>query len=169
VAIVKPMTPEHRICNLVYLTFSLFEYILCYLGTEKSVYIAHIILSIRTYVRLIDFENTKDLYDPVGNWYFLCATKLVGTYANLMIMFNNFELSRFRIFIIVLNILVGGSTILIGIYDLDYLASANVVGFLLQFLMVYAMGVFQIFVHRNITREITESMVGRIEEQSKFE
>jgi hypothetical protein len=133
------------------------------------VYIAHVILSVRNFVRAIDLEGTRLHYDPVGTWYFLMATKLTGSYANLIMMINNFELSRIRMLISVLIIFTGMSCIITGIYDLDYLLKNNVLGILLQYIPVYALGIFQSYVHKNITREICESMIGRIEEQCKFE
>jgi hypothetical protein len=126
-------------------------------------------LTFRVAVRMFDIEGTRHLYDPVGNWYFLNASKLLGGYANLIMMINNFQLSKIRILITALIIILCMSSALIGIYDLDYILSNNVLGFLGQFISVYALGVFQIYTHKNITREIIDSMVGRIEEKSKFE
>jgi hypothetical protein len=142
---------------------------LCYGENEKCIYTAHVLLTIRVFIRMVDLENTRHLYDPIGNWYFLSASKLTGTYANIIMMINNFQLTAIRLLVLILIVFATIVTTLIGIYDLEYVLHMNVLGFVTKFLSIYMLGVFQMYVHKNITIEIIESVIGRIEEQSKFQ
>jgi len=129
VAILNPMTPNHRLCNLVYLFFSVIQFLLCATDNENAIYLAHIMLTVRVYVRMLDIEGTRSFYDPVGNWYFLGASKLTGSYANIIMMINNFELTRWRSMVTLLVVTTCVISILIGIYDIDYVLNTNVLSF----------------------------------------
>lgn len=125
-AIVHPMTWEHKICNIVYLLISLIQYILCYYDTENSVYAAHCILTFRVYLRVYDFEATRHLYDPIGNWYFLCLAKVLESYTNLLILINNFEQSKLRVAMIFAQAQGGFISTVAGIYGLENLNDTKI-------------------------------------------
>lgn len=118
---------------------------------------------------MVDIEDTRHLYEPQANWYFMMATKLVGSYANVIFMTNNFALTPAKALTALLVVIVGLCCIMIGFYDLEYFMNVKVFAFIMKFMSVYFLGLFQMYVHKNITSEIIDSMIGRIEEQSKFE
>jgi GTPase SAR1 family protein len=63
-AILSPMSENHRLCNMVYLAFSILQYGLCCTDNIAAIYLAHVILTIRVSIRLLDFETTRHLYTP---------------------------------------------------------------------------------------------------------
>ena len=141
-AIFNPMTSNHRLCNIVYLVFTLIQFALCATDNECSIYLAHILLTIRVFFRMLDYEGTRDLYDPIGNWYFLCASKLAGSYANIVMMIINFRINKTRLFVILLMVISCVYSIMVGIYGFEYVGGQKVVTFVVKFLSVYALGVF---------------------------
>ena len=91
---------------------------------------------------MLDYEGTRDLYDPIGNWYFLCASKLAGSYANIVMMIINFRINKTRLFVILLMVISCVYSIMVGIYGFEYVGGQKVVTFVVKFLSVYALGVF---------------------------
>lgn len=84
-------------------------------------------------------------------------------------MISNFQIGIFRTLITIFIVFSGLCCIFIGIYELEYFLNQNVAKFILKFISVYALGVVQIYFHKTITKEIIDSMIGKMEEQSKFE
>ena len=142
VAILNPMTENHRLCNIIYLAFSIIQFALCATDNESCIYTAHIFLTVRVFFRMLDYEETRDLYDPIGNWYFLCASKLTGSYANIIMMIINFRISKFRVLAILLIVSTCVYSIMVGVYGFEYVRQQKVISFVVQFLSVYALGVF---------------------------
>ena len=142
VAILEPMTDNHRLLNIIYFAFSIVQFALCATDNEQCIYVAHIFLTVRVYFRMLDFEDTREFYDPVGNWYFLCASKLTGCYANIIMMIINFKTTGVRWFILLLIVSTCVYSIMVGIYDFEYVSNLKVASFVAQYLSVYALGVF---------------------------
>jgi hypothetical protein len=78
---------------------------------------------------MLDFEETRDLYVPIGNWYFLCASKLTGSYANIIMMIINFRISKLRAFVIVVIVSTCVYSIMVGVYGFEYVNKLKVLSF----------------------------------------
>ena len=141
-AILNPMTSNHRLCNIIYLAFSVIQFGLCATDNESCIYLAHILLTIRVSFRMLDYEATRDLYDPVGNWYFLCALKCTGCYANIIMMIINFRNSKLRAVLILLMSSFCIYSITAGIYGFEYVNKLKVLAFVFNYLYIFALALF---------------------------
>jgi hypothetical protein len=90
IAILKPLTYEHKIINMIYTANSMICWCLLiqtFFKTDKlqrNIEVVLILLHIRNLIRCLDFENTRDKYEDDKYFYYLVNSQVIACFVNML-------------------------------------------------------------------------------------
>ena len=79
IALAKPMSEAQVPVNICYMAGTLVCYALLFYAKKKNKYMKEITYGVNLYlifrnsIRMMDFEQTKDKYENLDKWYFMCV------------------------------------------------------------------------------------------------